>query len=154
MCIRDRWRPDVTAWARCGSTHSWIYIVEIHPVPSRRWGCENTIKYSFLLLFPHPGAISPMGAISRLITVVIEPFIQQRHTWYLVFSDRTIHVSIQQPTQCKELYSPAAAWLQLSVVSSAGDRIESFGISQYLAFDISHQTCFAVRPPASPCFFL
>ena len=46
-----------------------------HPVPTLRWGCENTIKY-FLLHFPHPGAISPMGAISpvvaisRMITVV------------------------------------------------------------------------------------
>ena len=28
---REEWRPDVTAWARCGSTHSWIYIVEIAP---------------------------------------------------------------------------------------------------------------------------
>ena len=34
----EEWRPDVTAWARCGSTHPWIYIVEIAP-----------------------GAISPMG---------------------------------------------------------------------------------------------
>ena len=40
-----------------------------HLVPSLRWGCENTI-ISFLLLFPHPGAISPMGAISRMITVM------------------------------------------------------------------------------------
>ena len=47
-----------------------------HPVPSLRWGCENTMKY-FPLLFPHPGAISPVGAISpmgaipRMITVVV-----------------------------------------------------------------------------------
>ena len=33
-----RGSPDVTAWARCGSTQFWIYIVEIAP-----------------------GAISPMG---------------------------------------------------------------------------------------------
>ena len=35
---REQWRRDVTTWVRCGSTHSWIYIVEIAP-----------------------GAISPMG---------------------------------------------------------------------------------------------
>ena len=35
---REEWHPDVTAWARCSSTHSWIYIIEIAP-----------------------GAISPMG---------------------------------------------------------------------------------------------
>ena len=40
------------AWARCGSTHSWIYIVEIAP------GAISPL-----------GAISPMGAISRMITV-------------------------------------------------------------------------------------
>ena len=35
-----------------------------HPAPSLR---QQNIY--FLLLFPHPGAISPMGAISRMITV-------------------------------------------------------------------------------------
>ena len=47
---------DVTAWARCGSTHSWIYIGSLrsHPVPSLRWGCENTIKYLFLASFSAP----------------------------------------------------------------------------------------------------
>ena len=29
------------------------------------------LNNSFLLLFPHPGAISPMGAISRMTTVCI-----------------------------------------------------------------------------------
>ena len=52
-----------------------------HPVPSLRWGCENTIKYFFLASFSAPrchlsdgchlsDAISPMGAISHMITVV------------------------------------------------------------------------------------
>ena len=42
-----------------------------HPVPSLQWGCENTIKLFFLDHF-YPGAISPMGAISRMITVFKE----------------------------------------------------------------------------------
>ena len=47
-----------------------------HPVPSLRWGAKiklNTRYHGiyFLLLFPHPGAISPMGTISRMMTVVL-----------------------------------------------------------------------------------
>ena len=37
------------------------------------------LSISFLLLFPHPGAISPMGAISRMITVgQTQPYLELR----------------------------------------------------------------------------
>ena len=41
-----------------------------HPVPSLRRGCENTLKYFFLASFSRTLVpISPMGAISRMISV-------------------------------------------------------------------------------------
>ena len=56
-----------------------------HPVPTLRWGCENTIKY-FLLHFPHPGAISPMSVISYMITVTLRPFIPSVPHIHSIFS--------------------------------------------------------------------
>ena len=65
---REEWRPDVTAWARCGSTHSWIYILEIAPGAISPMGVRK-YEYFCLASFSDPGAISPMGALSRMITV-------------------------------------------------------------------------------------
>ena len=66
------------AGARCGST-----LLDLHRWDRTRChlsdgGAKIQLNVSFLLLFPHPGAISPMGAISRMITVV-----RILSTWYI-----------------------------------------------------------------------
>ena len=35
-----------------------------HPVPSLQWGAEIQLNHDVLAFFAHPGAMSPMGAIS------------------------------------------------------------------------------------------
>ena len=51
---REEWRPGVTAWAQCGSTHTWIFIVEIAPGAISPTGVRkyNLIFLSFFFFAP------------------------------------------------------------------------------------------------------
>ena len=74
-------------------------------MPYLRWGSENAIKY-FLLLLPHPGAISQMGAISRMITVFLELLSVAQ---YSCCTTIIIDVEYQRAVTAAATAAPAAA---------------------------------------------